>query len=152
MKKRPIGIWILLIMYIFVDIALFKNMISTKIIQYGPLILDGIVALILSILQALIISAIVFGLFKARIWAKKLIILYQGFGIVNITLVFFGYFLFKDKYLESYNSLMQKVYPTMAPFTESTLLNTLLIATIPGIILSLLIIIYVIRKSDYFKE
>ena len=94
------------------------------------------------------IVSIIFGVIKRLMWAWKLTIGYYIFSILLVIVNMLSFYTNNEKFLTLYT---QGVSPEVAQLiTESSSAMTLIFSSIAGIMLSLIIIWYFVKKKDFF--
>jgi len=147
-EKFPVGMIILLILLGFGFVSTLSS-IAKPTLQFGPVILNGLPAVLYSLIVLVILSTSFFGVLKRKMWAGRLVIGWYIIGM-GISLLNFVSFL-ADK--QSVVRLYQQMSPTNAQFfTESTITGFLTSALVMGVIIGFVVISYVYRRRDFFKN
>ena len=147
-EKFPVGMIIILFLIGFGVLGTLFGL-KKAMLQLGPFILSGIPAMMYSITVAVILGISFYGIIKRKIWARKFTIGWYLISLALVTINFISFLANKQKIVDFYKELSPA---TSQVFTESFVMASLLYTLIVGWILSLVIIFYLYRKRDFFKN
>lgn len=147
--KMPVGMILILILIGWGIVSLLFSL-RTPVTQLGPILLTGVGAIIVNLIIVAILSSIFFGIIKRYVWARKLAI---GWYIVSMLLVLINLLSFianKTMYNEYYSKTLT---PKMAALmTTSAITMSLVMGLIFAWIIGIIIIVYMLKKKDFFTN
>jgi len=123
--------------------------LKKAMLQLGPFILSGIPAMMYSIIITGILGTSFYGIIKRKIWARKFTIGWYLISLALVTINFISFLANKQKIVDFYKELSPA---TSQIFTESVVMASLLYTLILSWVLGLIIIFYLYRKRDFFKN
>jgi hypothetical protein len=148
-QKMPVGMILILILIGWGAVSLLialRNPVS----QLGPILLTGVEAATINLIIFAILGVIFFGIIKRFILARKLAI---GWYIISMVLSLINLLSFmanKTMYNEYYNKILA---PEMAALMTSSVITISLIMTLVfGWIIGIIIIVYLLKKKDFFTN
>jgi hypothetical protein len=148
-QKMPVGMIIILIIigYGLVSVLFAFTRIS-PLFQLGPVLISGMGAIIADIIIVAILATIFIGILKRFMWARKLAV---GYYILSMILVLIDLLSFMTN-TTMYDSYYQKVLsPQMlALMTPAVIEGSLIAGLIFGWVIGLVIIIYLLKKKNFF--
>ena len=149
-QKFPWGMGIILTLIGFSIFGLVTSLFKMPYYQLGPVITTGIIGTIVVLIIVGLMAVLFYGILKRLKWAKKLAI---GWYIYEIVLMLINVVSFMGNQ-SMYDSYYKKSLPPegYALMTHSTIATTLFIALIPTLIINTIIIIYLVRKKDFFTK
>jgi len=141
---------ILILILIGWGIASLLIGLRNPISQLGPILLTGIGAIILNLIIVAILGTIFFGIVKRFIWARKLAI---GWYIVSMIFVLINLLSFMANNT-MYNAYYSKILgPEMAALmTSSTITMSLVMSLVFAWIIGIIIVVYLLKKKDFFTN
>jgi len=147
-QKFPVGMILILILIGWGAVGLLLGTFKIPLSQLGPILVSGAGAIIVNLVIVGILATIFYGILKRLIWAKKLAIGWYVFSIL-FSLVNLVSFLGNKTMYDSY---YQKLLPpeTYSLMTPAVITGSLIYALGFGSIIGLIIIIYLVRKKDFF--
>ena len=147
--KMPVGMILILILIGWGMVSLLFSL-RTPMSQLGPILLTGAGAIIINLIIVAILGAIFFGIIKRYIWARKLTI---GWYIVSMFLVLINLLSFMANNT-MYNDYYSKILiPEMAALmTTSVITMSLVIGVVFAWIIGIIIIVYMLKKKDFFTN
>lgn len=146
--KFPIGIILILVIIGWAVVSGLFGIFQFPSFQLGPILFLGIKAIIINLVIIVIFAIMFFGILKRMIWAKKLTIFWLILAIIQ-TLVNLVSFLGNRT---MYNDHYQKFLPPQVAslMTPSLIIGNLIVALIFTFIFGFIVIIYLLRKKDFF--
>ena len=147
-EKFPIGMIVILFL---IGLGFVTTLLGVKkpMLQLGPLILNGFPAILYSLVVAVVLGASFYGILKRKMWGRKLIIGWYLISLGLLAVNFISFLTDKQNIVRFY----KESSPASAQlFTESVIMGTLLSALVIGWIIGLIIIFYIYRKRDFFKN
>jgi len=147
-QKFPVGMILILILTGWGIVGLLLGMFEAPLFQLGAILVSGAGAVIINLVIVGISAAIIYGIIKRLEWARKLTI---GWSIVSILLPLVNFVSFLGN-KTMYNSYYQKIlspeaYSLMTPTAIAAVLIPVLVFIS---IINLVIIIYLVRRKDFF--
>ncbi len=150
-KNRPLGIRIIIIL-LSINIILQFYSLTSKLQE--PAILFGMFvnfpfSIVITLLLLVIPIIILFGIYKQKFW--KGILILQGFNFINFLV---GAIVILSTPLSILASKMGNSFPDVSPEILAVVeMKIKLLTSIPmfiGVIISLIILIYIYKKREYF--
>jgi len=147
-KSVPVGI-ILVLIYVALGFLGHLQSFQNPAIQLGPKVFMGVVGVLYNLIGVVALGFVFYGILKRKRWGKKLGIIWYVLvivlGIVNVI------FFIADPsiYDELYTSLVEE---ELVGFMTSFMRFFVPFTAGIGIILSLVIVIYLIKKQGYFEN
>ena len=148
-QKMSVGMISILTLVVWGILSLLIAL-RNPIIQLGPILLTGVGAIMINLIIVVILGTIFFGIMKGFIWARKLAI---GWYIVSMVLVLINLLsLMANKTM--YNEYYNKILPpeTAALMNSSTSIMGLVMALVFRWIIEIIIVVYLIKKKDFFTN
>jgi hypothetical protein len=145
--KFPVGMIVILVLVGGGILPCLSNL-KRPMFVLGPFIVKGAVATIYPIIMAVILGLIFYGILKRKTWGGYLTIVAHAWWMWLALLSFLAVLADKQKFIEFHQSYS----PDATRFTESyvmTLYSSLLVFSW---IIGIVIIAYVYRKRDFFKN
>lgn len=148
-RSFPMGMILLLIVIGF-EILNYIQKYSDPIAQLGPVILTKISAILFITVNIVLLLIIFYGIIKKYNWSRNLGMIYYCFwlvlGIFNII-----FFLLNPL---MYNSYILKTVPSnLSPqMVSGIIFFTLLTIMVLDEILSLIIVLYLLKRKEYFTK
>lgn len=140
----------MILILILVGWSAFSILLSVKnaMLQLGPVLISGAVAIVANLIIAGILVAIFYGILKRLSWGRKLAtgwyLFSMALSVVNL-ISFMGNKTMFDSYYSKILSPQQAALMTPAIIT-----GTLISATVFAWILGLIVVFYVSKKKDFF--
>lgn len=147
--KMPVGMILILILIGWGIVSLLFSL-RAPMTQLGPILLTGAGAIIVNLIIIAILGAIFFGIIKRFVWARKLAI---GWYIVSMLLVLINLLSFIANNT-MYNDYYKKILtPEMAALMSvSTITMSLIMGLIFIWVIGIIIIVYMLKKKDFFTN
>jgi len=148
-QKMPIGMTLILILIGWGAVSLLLGL-RAPISQLGPLLLTGAGAIIMNLIIFAILGTIFFGVIKRYIWARKLAI---GWYVVSMVLMLINLLSFmanNTMYNDYYNKMLTPEMATL--MTSSAITMSLVMALVFGWIIGIIIIVYMLKKKEFFTN
>ncbi len=147
-SKFPAGMIIILMLTGWGAVSLLLSMFEFPMHQLGPILLTGIRAIVANLVIFVILVTIFYGILKRMMWARKLAI---GWHIVSIVLLSVNLASFLGN-KTMYDSYYQKALPPEAySLMTSDVITGFLVSNLGfGFVIGTIIIIYLVRKKDFF--
>ncbi len=150
-QGMPVGMILILIIigYGLISILFAFTKVS-PMFQLGPIFIYGAGAIVAEIIITIILAVIFFGILKRFMWARKLAI---GYYILSMIFVLIDLVSFMTN-TAMYDSYYQKVLSpqTLALMTPAVIEGSLIVALIFGWIIGFVIIIYLLKRKDFFTN
>lgn len=147
-QKFPVGMIIILILIGWGAVSLLLTLFKLPLSQLGPVLLSGAGAVVMNLVIFGILATIFYGILKRMMWARKLAI---GWYIVSMVLLvvnlvsFLGNKMMYDSYYQKL--LTPEMYSLMTP---AVITGSLVSALGFGFVIGIIVIIYLVRKKDFF--
>jgi len=147
-QKFPVGMIIILTLIGWGAVSLLLVMFKTPFYQLGPILVSGAGAIIVDLVIVGMLATIFYGIIKKLRWARKLAI---GWYIYSIVLILVNLISFLGN-KTMYDSYYQKLFSPeeYSLITPAVITGSLISALVFGSIIGLIIIIYLVRKKDFF--
>ena len=148
-QKMPVGMILILILIGWGAVSLLFGL-RAPISQLGPLLLTGAGAIIVNLIIFAILGTIFFGIIKRYIWARKLTI---GWYVVSMVLLLINLLSFmanNTMYNDYYNKMLTPEMATL--MTSSAITMSLVMALAFGWIIGIIIIVYMLKKKEFFTN
>ncbi|MBI5001908.1 hypothetical protein HZC31_00830 [Candidatus Woesearchaeota archaeon] len=146
-QKMPIGMIIILIL-IGLGILSLVSTLAHPIFQLGPFMIGGVSAVIVLLLIIAILCAVVFGIIKKFMWARKLAIGWYIFSMISQVLNLVFFLLNTSMYDAYYKEVLGA--EVSAFMTQSAITGALIVAMLYSWVIGSIVIIYLYRKKDFF--
>ena len=150
-QKIPVTI-ILFLIWIGWSILSTLFMFSINKSFIGPLFLEGISFVIYLLILLTIYSLIFYGTMKRKIWSRKLALIFfplsVGLSLVNLI----TYFINKDFIMGFFSQIKEMSQAVPIIPIESLIISGLLFGLLSQGIITILIIVLMIKKKDYFSR
>jgi hypothetical protein len=145
--KFPVGMIIILVL-VGGGILPFLSNLKRPMFVLGPFIVKGVVATIYPIIMAVILGLIFYGILKRKTWGGYLTIVVHAWWMWLALLSFLAVLADKQKFIEFHQSYS----PNVNRFTESYVMTLYSSVLVFSWIIGIVIIAYVYRKRDFFKN
>jgi hypothetical protein len=148
-QKMPAGMIVILVLIGWGIVSLLLTL-RNPVGQFGPMLLTGVGAIVMTLIIAAILVTIFVGIMKRFAWARKLAI---GWYIISMVLALINLLSFVAN-----NTMYDGYYSkTFAPgvaalMTPSMILMSLAMLLVFGWIIGIIIVIYLFRKRDFFTN
>jgi hypothetical protein len=148
-EKVPVGMILILIYLGFSILGGIQSLFNPSI-QFGPLIITGAIALLPAIISLTIISLIFYGILKRKIFSQKLAIYWFLYTII-IGIINLISFIINPTI---YDFIMQEALgqESSLPEIRAVMMFVVGIGALISMGLSILIIIYLKKRKDYFTN
>ena len=149
-QKYPMGMKLILIMLGGGTLILLFSLFKTPVAQFGPVLLTGSAAVFVNIIVIGILSAIFYGVLKRLEWGRKLAIYWYSFSMLLSLVNFISFISNKTMYDNFYQKILTpEVYAVM---TTEIIVIGFIQGLIFGCIIGITIILYLIKKKDFFVK
>ena len=146
-KKYPVGM-IILMVYLGYSLIMRIISIGSPILLFGPFLLPHVLVVLYYSISVVIIGFCLWSVFKKKVWGRKLITFWYGFGIIYVLMHSIVSLYYKDEFLDIY----KKIFGGLNLQVSNTMLiiSGLILPLAFVIIINAFIIWYVNKKKDYF--
>lgn len=147
-QKFPVGMIIILILIGSGAVSLLLTLFKLPLSQLGPVLLSGAGAVVMNLVIFGILATTLYGILKRMMWARKLAI---GWYIVSMVLSVVNLVSFLGN-KTMYDSYYQKLLTpeTYSLMTPAVITGSLVSALGFGFVIGIIVIIYLVRKKDFF--
>jgi len=147
-QKFPVGMIIILILIGWGAVSLLLNLFKLPLSQLGPVLLSGTGAVVMNLVTFSILATIFYGILKRMMWARKLAI---GWYIVSIVLLVVNIVSFLGNKTMYYSYYQKLLTPETYSFITPAAITGFLVSALGfGFVIDIIIIIYLVRKKDFF--
>ena len=145
----PVGIiLILILMGCSILSALFA--LIHPVNQIGPILLTGGWALIMDWIVIAALGIMFYGIIKRFIWARKVTIGWHAVSMCLLLINLIAFIKNNTMYKKYYDQILT---PQMASLMNASMIKiSLIVALIFGWIIGIIVIVYLIKKKDFFSE
>lgn len=149
-QKFPIGIILILILIGLEVVGLLSKIFETRPYQYqfGPFWVSGAGVITVNFVMAGISAITFYGIVKRLKWARKLAIGWNIFGMVLAPINLISFLANKTMYDSYYWKLLPP--ETLALMTPTVITGGLIFSLVTSWVIGLIVIIYLVRKRDFF--
>ncbi|PIR54836.1 hypothetical protein COU74_03765 [Candidatus Peregrinibacteria bacterium CG10_big_fil_rev_8_21_14_0_10_36_19] len=144
----PVGMILILILVGLPAVMTLFSVFKSPLSQLGPLLLSGVGAVVVNLVIFVILSTIFYGILKRMMWARKMAI---GWYIVSMLLIvvnmvsLLGNKMMYDSFYKE--TLTPEMYSLMTP---ELITASLMFSSGGALLIGIIVIIYLVRKKDFF--
>lgn len=147
-EKLPVGIIIILLLTAF---QLLTTLLSLKkpIFVISSFVMSGAPAILCILFIAAISGLILYGILKQKTWARKLILVWYPIKMAGGSINFISFLSDKQKIIKIFQSYSS---PGVNFITERIVMLIFLMTLFISWVSGMVIIVYIYRKKDFFKN
>lgn len=148
-NKFPVGIIIILVLMGWGILSILMTVFTDfSLYQVGPFVLTADKAKIATLAILLIIGSGFYGIFNRLKWARKLMIAWYLFSIVLSIVNLLSFIRDPEMFTEHYVEMFSP--QEYAVMTSEVMLGTMISGSVFAVMISVIIIVYLSKKKDFF--
>jgi hypothetical protein len=151
-QKFPVGMIIILILIGLVAVSLlfgiFKD--TLHLYQLGPVLITGVGAIIINLIILGILGTIFYGIIKKLRWARKLTIGWYVFSMIQWLINLISFLANKTMFGIYYEKTLSPEAYALFLKNPALITSGFIIAFVFSSIVGIIVIVYLVRKKDFF--